>query len=182
MELQAKLQQAAELLQPWTRWKTFPQPDLLTISLSRNDLLAAIEALVRSRWGYLSAITGIHLPGTAAPTEEKQWTRTSEEDNIHSAPQDEGDSFLVLYTFCSGAAILNLRLHPPSLKDNRVPSVCGLIPSATLYERELLEMFGIEVTDTPNTDHLLLPDEWPQNVFPLRKGFTGLNGNGYGKG
>ena len=56
----------------------------------------------------------------------------------------------------------------------RVPSVCGLVPAATLYERELGEMFGVTVEGTPVTDHLLLPDSWPQGVYPLRKSFSGL--------
>ncbi|NMC80497.1 MAG: hydrogenase large subunit, partial [Chloroflexi bacterium] len=50
-----------------------------------------------------------------------------------------------------------------------------LIPSATLYERELMEMMGVQLVGTPSSDRLLLPDEWPENVFPLRKSFTGLN-------
>jgi Ni,Fe-hydrogenase III component G len=45
---------------------------------------------------------------------------------------------------------------------------------ATLYERELIEMFGITIEGTPNTDKLLLPDDWPAGVYPLRKEFTGF--------
>ncbi|MBK8901102.1 MAG: nickel-dependent hydrogenase large subunit [Anaerolineaceae bacterium] len=32
-------------------------------------------------------------------------------------------------------------------------------------------MFGITVTDTPHTEHLFLPDDWPAEVYPLRKDF-----------
>jgi Ni,Fe-hydrogenase III component G len=52
-----------------------------------------------------------------------------------------------------------------------IPTVCNLIPSAIFFERELIEMFGITVEGTPNTDHLFLPDEWPEGVYPLRKDF-----------
>ena len=52
-----------------------------------------------------------------------------------------------------------------------VPSVCAIIPSASFFERELIEMFGITVDGTPNRDRLFLPDDWPQGVYPLRKDF-----------
>jgi len=58
--------------------------------------------------------------------------------------------------------------------DAKVPSICHIIPSATLYERELMEMFGITVEGTPDTGKLLLPDDWPDGVYPLRKSFKGL--------
>ena len=35
-------------------------------------------------------------------------------------------------------------------------------------------MFGVDLLGTPDSDHLLLPDEWPNGVYPLRKSFTGL--------
>ncbi len=35
-------------------------------------------------------------------------------------------------------------------------------------------MFGITVEGTPVTDKLLLPDDWPDGVYPLRKSFTGF--------
>jgi Ni,Fe-hydrogenase III component G len=30
------------------------------------------------------------------------------------------------------------------------------------------------VLGTPNTDRLVLSDDWPKGVYPLRKDFTGL--------
>lgn len=74
----------------------------------------------------------------------------------------------VLYHFCAGAAIVTLRViiarDLPS-----VPSICRLIPSAVVYERELHEMFGITVIGIPNADRLFLPDDWAETSFPLRK-------------
>ena len=54
-----------------------------------------------------------------------------------------------------------------------VPTICDIIPSATLYERELMELFGVTVEGTPDPARLVLPDEWPEGVYPLRKSFTG---------
>jgi Ni,Fe-hydrogenase III component G len=55
-----------------------------------------------------------------------------------------------------------------------IPSICSILPSATLYERELIEMFGLIIEETPDRSRLLLPDDWPDWVYPLRKSFKGL--------
>jgi len=182
MDTETTLQKAIEILKPWTRWSKAARADLLTVSVSRGDLLASISALQKAKWGYLSAITGLHVPGVENTSSvEKQWNRLAGEGNMHSLPPSLGDSFIVLYHFCQENATLNLRVHPPSLKDADIPSICGLIPSATLYERELIELFGIQVTGTPDREHLLLPEDWPADVYPLRKSFTGLDSAPEGK-
>ncbi len=95
-------------------------------------------------WGYLASIIGVDL-GV------------------------EAGQFEVLYVFCAGAAVLTLAVKIPRATAV-IPSVCGIIPSASFFERELSEMFGITIT-TPNPDRLFLPEEWPHNAYPLRKDF-----------
>ena len=47
------------------------------------------------------------------------------------------------------------------------------IHSASLFEREIKEMFGIEPQGNPDLRRLRLHDEvWPQGYYPLRKDFT----------
>jgi Ni,Fe-hydrogenase III large subunit/Ni,Fe-hydrogenase III component G len=47
------------------------------------------------------------------------------------------------------------------------------IYSASLFEREIKEMFGIEPNGNPDQRSLRLHDEvWPRGVYPLRKGFN----------
>lgn len=171
MDTETALQSAEELLLPWTRWAKRTDTNALTVSISRDDLLAAVKALLDAKWGYLAAITGLHLAGVDDKTEEsKKWARLNEEIDHQMTP--EGESFLVLYQFCEGAAVLTVRTHPRT--DPSVPSICALIPSASLYEREIMEMFGVDVIDTPNRDKLILPENWPDGVYPLRKTFKGL--------
>jgi NADH:ubiquinone oxidoreductase subunit C len=175
MDTESFLNQVEEILKPWTRWSKRRETNVVEISVSRHNLLECISALRKAKWGYLSAVTGMHVPGVENKiSEEKQWDRLASEDLIHSQPQSIGDSFVVLYHFCEGAAILNLRIHPPSFGDAVVPSICGLIPGAALYERELHEMFGIPVEGIPDSAHFLLPEDWPEGVYPLRKSFSGL--------
>ncbi len=140
------LETAAALLQPWAAEPVMPEASRMDVPVPAADLLAAVKALHDARWGYLSAITGLDLGPEAGAME-------------------------ALYHFCMGAAVVTLRVRLP--RDGAsVPSVCGLIPSASFFERELSEMFGVTVTDTPDPSRLFLPDDWPDGVYPLRKDFV----------
>lgn len=156
METEKLFTIAEALLKPWAKEYKRPDENRLDVYLSRDDLLESVKELTQARWGYLSAISGVDI--VPSDTEgEKQ------EGHLE-----------VLYHFCNSAAVLSLRIDVP-YSDAQVSSVCGIIPSATIYERELIELFGITVVDTPVPDHLLLPDDWPDGVYPLRKSFTGFN-------
>jgi Ni,Fe-hydrogenase III component G len=156
MDTQQALQTAETLLQPIVSQFARPAPERLDAAVAAAQLPAAVEALTRARFGYLSAITGLDHP--PAPPKAGE---------VAAAGHVEA-----LYHFCSGAAVVTLRVMVP-YDEARVPSICHLIPSATLFERELGEMIGITVEGTPVPDHLLLPENWPDGVYPLRKSFTG---------
>jgi len=124
-----------------------PAPDRLDVYLQRRaDLVTAVAGLRVKRLGYLACITGLD-PGT------------------------EQAAFEVLYHFCPGAAMINLRVEVPKVEAT-IPSLCSIIPSAESFERELQEMFGITVTGLRNSALLYLPDDWQAEVYPLRKDFN----------
>jgi Ni,Fe-hydrogenase III component G len=129
----------AERAQAWLE----PEDMRLDARIAPANLLPAVKLLDDDRWGYLVAITGLDS-GTEAGEME------------------------VLYHFCQGPSVLTLRVHIPRDKA-AVPSVCVIIPYASVFERELAEMFGIEVYGTPDSSRLFLPDDWPERVYPLRK-------------
>lgn len=152
MNTQEALQKSQSLLAAWSKKVNSPEPDRIDIYISAENLVEAVRTIFSSGGWYLAAITGVDAP----------------------RGPDEEDEIEVLYHFCHGAAIVTLRvLVPYGLPE--VPTVCGVIPSATLYERELMEMFGVIVEGTPNRGKLLLPDDWPDFIYPLRKSFTGLD-------
>ncbi|MFW6183752.1 MAG: NADH-quinone oxidoreductase subunit C [Chloroflexota bacterium] len=140
-----RLQRAEELIEALNGDVERSAENCLDVSLDAQRLLPVVEALIEVNWGYLAAITGLDLGAEAGEIE-------------------------VLYHFCSGAAIVTLRVHTPRSQPV-VPTVCDLIPSASFYERELSEMLGVEVKGTPDPRRLFLPDEWPDGVYPLRKDF-----------
>ncbi|MBN1564702.1 MAG: NADH-quinone oxidoreductase subunit C [Anaerolineae bacterium] len=143
--LEVKLKTAAKFLDRWAVETTTPEPERLDVVIDATDLLAAVAGMVKIQWGYLATITGIDL-GV------------------------EDGRLELLYHFCSGPAVVTLRVRIP--RGNAfIPSIYEFIPSVSFYERELIEMLGITIANTPNTDRLFLPDDWPEGVYPLRKDF-----------
>jgi Ni,Fe-hydrogenase III component G len=137
------IEAAEAILQPWSDLLIRPAPDRLDVTIAASHLYPAVAALVDSHWGYLAAITGLDL-GPEVGTLE------------------------VLYHFAAGPAVCTLRVKAPREKAS-MPSICHIVPSASLYERELSEMLGVTVRDTPDASRLFLPDDWPDGLFPLRK-------------
>jgi Ni,Fe-hydrogenase III component G len=159
MTTEEALQRAEAVLRPMTVAFTRPAADRLDATIAAADLPLAVEALRQARVGYLSAVTGLDLPAPPAKVQTEA----------------QPGSIEVLYHFCEGAAVVTLRLNV-AYDSATIPSLCHLIPSATLFERELAEMLGVNVAGTPVTDHLLLPDGWPDGLYPLRKSFTEFTG------
>lgn len=137
----------------WSLETNEPDPNRLDIKLaSADELVTFVTALRVKRLGYLSAITGLdHGP--------------------------EVEYMEVLYHFCAGQAVITLRV-PVTRAAPQVPTLSQIVPAAEALERELQEMFGIVVSGLHCPEHLYLPDEWPDALYPLRKEFDPLSFRG----
>jgi Ni,Fe-hydrogenase III large subunit/Ni,Fe-hydrogenase III component G len=49
------------------------------------------------------------------------------------------------------------------------PSVTPLVPASVWGEREARDMFGLQPVGLPDQRRLVLPDDWPDGLYPLRK-------------
>ncbi len=54
----------------------------------------------------------------------------------------------------------------------KIDSISDIIPGAIWAERECNNLFGIKFYGHPDPRRLVLPDDWPQNTYPLRKSFS----------
>jgi len=144
MSTELLLQKAETLLAGYAKETSKPEPNRLDVVVDSSDLFQAAGALRGANWGYLAAITGLDL----GP----------------EANQLEG-----LYHICEGAAVTTLRVRLPR-EGATLPSVAQYHPNALFYERELSEMLGVTVTGLADPSRFLLPDDWPDGVYPLRKG------------
>jgi len=50
-----------------------------------------------------------------------------------------------------------------------IDSITPLIPAAEWIEREMRDLLGITFRNHPNPQRLILEDDWPDGVYPLRK-------------
>ena len=53
------------------------------------------------------------------------------------------------------------------------PSVTRQVPAAHWYEREVKDLLGVEPEGHPDPRRLVLHDDWPRGLHPLRKDFVG---------
>jgi Ni,Fe-hydrogenase III component G len=81
---------------------------------------------------------------------------------------DEGEKLGAIYHITNHKIIINLRVRTP--KENPIlKSVLPVYPSATSYERELEDLFGIKIDGLPEGRNYPLPEGFPKGVHPLRK-------------
>lgn len=158
MENSERLEAGKALVADWIVESVEPEENRLDIWVSPENFKQAIKAFVDAGWGYLITITGKDQP----PVRDE------------AGNENEQGQIIGLYHFAQEAAILTICVKVPY--DNaKLDTICDLIPSATIYEREFMEMFGIDLLDTPDREKLVLPDEWPEGLYPLRKEFEGLS-------
>jgi NADH:ubiquinone oxidoreductase subunit C len=82
---------------------------------------------------------------------------------------DEGESLGVLYHLARVDGImLNVEVTVP--KANPViKTVTAIFPGAEMYEREIVDLLGIQVEGLAPGFRYPLTDDWPTGQFPLRK-------------
>ena len=79
--------------------------------------------------------------------------------------------FELIYHLTFADALVSVRVKVDQ-NNAVVPTTTDLIPGATLYEREVNDMFGVKFDNHPDLSPLLLPDDWRQDINPLRKRWT----------
>jgi len=84
---------------------------------------------------------------------------------------DSGENLEALYHLSAGEGELTLRVAVPK-SNPHIPTMTGVWPGAVLYERELQDMFGFIVDGHPDPRRYVLPEDWPDGVFPLRKDYA----------
>lgn len=128
-------------------WQT---PDQVTLTVELSSLPEIVEEAYYRQGGWLSSVVGNDERGL----------------NGHFAVyyvlsiEKERDSDKNFW--------LTVKALVPSHKPE-FPSVTPRVPAAVWYEREVRDMFGLEPVGLPDARRLVLPDDWPDNLYPLRK-------------
>ena len=83
--------------------------------------------------------------------------------------------FDVIYCLFSTRQRVRVRVKVRDAEAEPVPSVTGLWPSANWLEREVYDLFSVNITGHPNRKRILMPDDWQGH--PQRKDYP-LEGPG----
>jgi Ni,Fe-hydrogenase III component G len=84
---------------------------------------------------------------------------------------DAQDCFEVLHHFSDDAsgALVTVKAFIRDREAPEIDSIAPLIPAAEWIEREMHDLLGIAFRNHPNMRRLILEDDWPEGVYPLRK-------------
>jgi NADH-quinone oxidoreductase subunit C/D len=94
-------------------------------------------------------------------------TVIDERTRSHREGQPPSD-FTIVYQLLRLRGSRHLRIKAALRGDSpSIPSITPLWPSAAWYEREAWDMFGVQFTDHPHLERLLMPRTWEGH--PLRK-------------
>jgi NADH:ubiquinone oxidoreductase subunit C len=79
-----------------------------------------------------------------------------------------GVEILYHFDFFQMSQVLSLRIftEKPKLE---VESISHIIKGAEWIEREIRELLGVRFKNHPDMKRLLLPDDWPEGNYPLRR-------------
>ena len=84
---------------------------------------------------------------------------------------DGDDCFEVLHHFANDETghVVTVKAIIRDRENPSIESIAPFIPGAEWIEREVHDLFGIEIKNHPNMRRLILDDDWPEGVYPLRK-------------
>ncbi len=113
----------------------------IMLTVKPTSLLRAVNWM-KQEWGlyHLSTITGMDLRGELA----------------------------VIFHFEVKSVLTSLKVVVPT-SHPEIDSITSLIPGSTLYEREVHDLLGVKFKGHPNLTRLILPEDFPKGVYPLRK-------------
>jgi Ni,Fe-hydrogenase III component G len=86
---------------------------------------------------------------------------------------DDGEELGAMYNLDNrNGVLLNLRIKVPRARPV-IRTITNIFPNSEIYERELVDLFGIQVEGLSPGPRYPLPDNWPAGEYPLRKDWKG---------
>ena len=84
---------------------------------------------------------------------------------------DCDDCFEIIYHYAYDpiGSVINLKTFIRDRENPTIESILPFLPAAEWIEREMHEVLGIEFKNHPDMRRLLLSDDWPEDVYPMRK-------------
>lgn len=136
---------------------------------SNIDLLKALEAknfnVQAGKLGTLAiqATVGKHKEALKALLDLDEKTAVTAITGI-----DLGSNIGVYYHIRTSNAFVTIQCEVPKDKP-ALATITDLVPGAAFHELEVTDLLGVVFVGHPSPGRLVLPDTWPEGVYPLRK-------------
>ncbi|MEH2921317.1 hydrogenase-4 component G [Samsonia erythrinae] len=124
-------------------WQT---RDQLTITVKTESLPDVVEYLYYQLGGWLPVLFG-----------NDERTLTGDYAVYYALSMEQGEKCWVI-----------VKAHVDPIT-REFPSVTPRVPAAVWGEREIRDMYGLIPVGLPDERRLVLPDDWPDDLYPLRK-------------
>ena len=87
---------------------------------------------------------------------------------------DSDDCFEILYHYSNdeSGCMVTIKAFIRDRENPQIESITPFLPGAEWIEREIHDVLGIEFRNHPNMKRLILCDDWPEGVYPLRKDWS----------
>jgi formate hydrogenlyase subunit 5 len=134
--------------------ESWQAPDQVTLTVELGSLPVVVKTVYYDYGGWLSVVAGNDerpLNGHFA-----LYYVMSVEGNSEEPTGGHEKCYMVIRA-----------LVPPHQPE--FPAVSPHVPAAIWYEREIRDMFGIQPVGILDERRLVLPDDWPADLYPLRK-------------
>jgi len=84
---------------------------------------------------------------------------------------DSDDCFEILYHYACDEIghVVTVKTFIRDRENPAVESIAQFLPGAEWIEREIHDVLGIDFKNHPDMRRLILADDWPEGVYPLRK-------------
>ena len=73
------------------------------------------------------------------------------------------------YSYDQTGWVINIKAFIRDREKPSIESITSILPAAEWIEREIHDVLGINFANHPNLRRLILSDDWPEGVYPLRK-------------
>ncbi len=129
----------------------------ITITVDRSDLPETVRMLYYDMGGWLVTM----IPNDERPLNGNfvlYYTLSMEGGKM--SPDDELPA--------EDKCWMTVKVYIPA-NDPTYPSVTRLVPAAVWYEREAYDMLGVVAEGLPDPRRLVVSDDWPDGLYPMRK-------------
>lgn len=121
-----------------------PTPKRLYVRINGKDVREAVKLVLDELSGRYVILTGVDTPG--------------------------GIEVLYHFSFDEAALVVTIKVLLNN-NDPRVDSITPIVKGAEWIEREIHELLGVEFVGHPKMRRLILADDWPEGVYPLRRSY-----------